>query len=251
MAAGFLRFAAGRRERRYFGRRAMEGQAVVERQEEARKLLAEAGFGPNNRLKITYNYINSPDARRSSVAMQDMWKQVGIDADIVAKEFAVHYDLLKTANFQLAFGGWVYDYNDAQSVLFLFKSTTEALNYPGHKSPVMTTCMRRRRRKTAPFAANFWAKRRAFVNDVAVAPNYFLHPSPRESYVLNWKEESAWDKSHPLARSRFDLVRPAQASVRTAAQPRARRLLALARILVQRRGMVKMVELLIGAFTRS
>ncbi len=166
--------------------------SMDDRRAQARQLLQQAGFGPEKPLKLTYNYINSgSDPKRQSVAMQAMWKQIGVDVDIVAKEFAVHYDLLKTANFQLANAGWIYDYNDAQSQLFLFESTTDQLNYPGYKSAAFDDLMRK-----AGIEADATARGKLLgeaagllLNDVAVAPTFFQYIRPLvKSYVLNWTE---------------------------------------------------------------
>src|SRR5262249_22996908 len=94
------------------------GKTMDERRAEAKKLLAEAGYRPQNPLKIGYNFINSPDAKRNAVAQQNMWKQIGVQVEHNAKDFAIHYDLLKSGNFELAWAGWVFDYDDALSVLF-------------------------------------------------------------------------------------------------------------------------------------
>ncbi len=166
-----------------------QGLSMDERRAQAKKLLSEAGFGPGKPLKLTYNYINSPDVKRQAVAMQAMWKQVGVDVDVVAKEFAVHYDLLKTANFQLANAGWIYDYNDAQSQLFLFQSSTDQLNYPGYKNSEYDRLMHAAEAEPDAVARGkvLGQASQLLLNDVAVVPTFFQYVRPLvKSYVLNW-----------------------------------------------------------------
>ena len=166
------------------------GKAMPERQAEARRLLASAGFGPDNPLKLTYNFNNRPDTKRNAIAMQAMWKQVGIDVELNAKDFAIHYDLLKTANFQIGEAGWIFDYNDAQSVLFLFQSSNEGLNYPGYKNPAYDELMRQaENEKDAVARGNLLGQAAGLlINDVAVAPTFFQFVRPLvKPYVLNWE----------------------------------------------------------------
>ena len=168
-----------------------KGMSMDERRAQAKQLLQQAGFGPEKPLKLTYNYINSGnDMKRQAVAMQAMWKQVGIEVDILAKDFAIHYDLLKTANFQLANAGWIYDFNDASSPLFLFESSTSVLNYPGYKNPAYDDLMQQAGREPDAVVRGKLLGKAAglLLNDVAVVPTFFQYIRPLvKSYVLNWQ----------------------------------------------------------------
>jgi oligopeptide transport system substrate-binding protein len=167
------------------------GKSMDERRAEAIALLKAAGFGPDKPLTLTYSFINRPDTKRAAIAMQAMWKQVGVKIELQARDFAVHYDALKTANFDLGDAGWVFDYNDAQSVLFLFQSSTEQLNYPGYKSPVFDDLMTK-----AEFEKDATARGKllgsaagVLLGDVAVAPSFFQFIRPLvKPHVLNWEE---------------------------------------------------------------
>jgi oligopeptide transport system substrate-binding protein len=161
-----------------------------ERRRQAKELLEQAGFGPGNQLKLTYNYINSGnDAKRQAVAMQAMWKLVGIDVEIVARDFAIHYDLLKTANFELSNAGWIYDYNDANSQLFLFESANSAMNYPGYKNPAYDMLMAQAAKEPDAAARGkmLGQASQLVLDDIAVVPTFFQFVRPLvKSYVLNW-----------------------------------------------------------------
>ncbi|MBP6011221.1 MAG: peptide ABC transporter substrate-binding protein [Alphaproteobacteria bacterium] len=112
-----------------------KSKSMDERRADAKRLLAEAGYGPDKPLKFTYNFIVTPDFKRSAVAIQAMMKQVGIQMELVPGEPKVHYDNLKTKNYQAANAAWVFDYPDAKNILYLFQSTTEQQNYPGYRNP--------------------------------------------------------------------------------------------------------------------
>ena len=166
------------------------GKSMPERQAEARKLLAEAGYGPDNPLKIAYNFINRPDTKRMAIATQAMLKQVGVNMQLEAKDFAIHYDLLKTGNFQMGEAGWVFDYNDAQSVLFLFLSSNEGLNYPGYKNPAYDALMAQSDNEIDATARGKLLGQAAglLLNDGAVSPSFFQFIRPLvKPYVLNWQ----------------------------------------------------------------
>jgi oligopeptide transport system substrate-binding protein len=119
------------------------GKSIEERREEAKKLLAEAGYGPANPLTFTFNYISTPDAKRSAVAIQAMMKGIGVKMELIPGEPKVHYDNLKTKNYQAGNAAWVFDYSDAKNILYLFQSSTEQQNYPGFNNPVFDDLMRR------------------------------------------------------------------------------------------------------------
>ena len=167
------------------------GKSMDERRTEAKALLQAAGFGPGKPLKFTYNFLNRPDTKRNAIAMQSMWKQIGVEVELLAKDFAVHYDLLKTANFDVSEAGWIFDYNDAQSVLFLFQSSTDQLNYPGYKNPAYDDLMAKaENEKDAATRGKYLGQAAGMLlNDVAVAPSFFQFIRPLvKPYVLNWEE---------------------------------------------------------------
>jgi oligopeptide transport system substrate-binding protein len=61
---------------------AFAGQPMAERLAEAKKLLAEAGYGPGKPLKLKYKTGGQEVNRRISVAVQSMWKPLGIEVEI-------------------------------------------------------------------------------------------------------------------------------------------------------------------------
>ena len=100
-----------------------------ERLEQAKALLAEAGYGPDNPLKFTLRYNTQENNKRFAIAAQNMWKQIGVEADLFNAEGKIHFADLKVGNFELARAGWIADYNDAQNFLFLLEKRTGPLNY--------------------------------------------------------------------------------------------------------------------------
>lgn len=115
---------------------------LKERQAKAKALLQDAGFGPGNPLRFELSYNTSENHKRIAVAVQAMWKQIGVQADLVNREVKVHYDLLKQAQFDVARAAWVADYNDPQNFLYLLETRTGPNNYGRFSHPEFDRLMR-------------------------------------------------------------------------------------------------------------
>jgi oligopeptide transport system substrate-binding protein len=95
-----------------------------QRVEEAKKLMAEAGYTPENPLKLQLRYNTNENHQRIAVAITDMWKQIGVQVELFNAETAVHYDALRAGDFQVGRAGWLMDYSDASNTLDLLKTGT-------------------------------------------------------------------------------------------------------------------------------
>jgi oligopeptide transport system substrate-binding protein len=105
--------------------------------EEARRLLAEAGY-PNGEgwpgLEIIYNTQEAH--RQVAVAIQQMWKEaLNIDITISNQEWKVYLNSVSQREFQVARRGWIGDYVDANNFLDLFL-TDGGNNNTGYSDPV-------------------------------------------------------------------------------------------------------------------
>lgn len=161
------------------------------RVEEAKKLLAAAGYGPNNPLKFGYNFINFPDARRSAVAIQSMMSNIGVTMELLPAEPKVHYDLLKTKSYEAANAAWVFDFSDAKNILYLFESTTMQQNYPGYNNPEFDSLIKRSDQE--PDAAKrgqmLDQANALLLRDLPAAPTFHQYQRTLvKPYVLNFVE---------------------------------------------------------------
>jgi oligopeptide transport system substrate-binding protein len=104
---------------------------VIEREEAAKKLLAEAGFGPNNPLRVEYRFNMSPENQATFVAIADQWKQIGVVTTPINTDGRTHFAFLRDRGvYDVARAGWIADYNDPQNFLFLLEtSAIPGLNY--------------------------------------------------------------------------------------------------------------------------
>ena len=110
---------------------------------EARRLLAQAGFGPANALSFDFNTSNTTEAKIVAVALQEMWREVGCEARIVPSESQIHYDILRKQDFSVGWVGWIADYRDAKDYLFLMQTSTTDLNYGSYSNPRYDALMER------------------------------------------------------------------------------------------------------------
>ena len=83
-----------------------DGFMLVYDPDQARALLAEAGYDANHPLRIAYKYSNSGIHSDVATVLQQMWKAVGIDVVFQSVESAVFYDQLDQGDFEIARYGY-------------------------------------------------------------------------------------------------------------------------------------------------
>lgn len=90
--------------------------------EEARKLLAEAGYPDGKGFpKITYKYNTNEGNKNIAEALQAMWKQnLGIEVDLYNEEWKVFINTRNQKDYQIARHSYLVDFFDAGSLLDLF-----------------------------------------------------------------------------------------------------------------------------------
>lgn len=108
---------------------------MTERLEEARRLLAEAGYGPGHPLTFQYRYIGDPDSRRMAAALQGMWAAAGMKVDVSVSEKKVHYNAVRAGDYDVSENNWFGDYNDAKNFLFLTQPSSDEMNVSKYANP--------------------------------------------------------------------------------------------------------------------
>lgn len=98
-----------------------------ERLDRAEALLAEAGYGLDNPLKLTLQYNTDEAHKRIAVAAQQFYKTIGIELTPNNIEWKVHTDRMQSGDFELARYAWCADYNEASTFLDFFR--TGGMNY--------------------------------------------------------------------------------------------------------------------------
>ncbi|WP_245391770.1 peptide ABC transporter substrate-binding protein [Salinicola aestuarinus] len=148
-------------------------QPMDARLDEARSLLADAGYDPDHPLELTLRYSTTEANKRIAVALAAMWRPLGIDVQLVNAEGAVHYSELANGNFDIGRGSWVADFDDASNFLGILQSDSPK-NYGGYASDEFDTLMDRAARETAPDARQALLEQaeRQALGDYAVMPVY-------------------------------------------------------------------------------
>jgi oligopeptide transport system substrate-binding protein len=111
------------------------GWSLERRQAEARRLLAEAGYGPGHPLKFEVKQRNTSDPMLIYPAIQADWKSVGVEATLAPEESQIAYADYRTRNFQAADAAWIADYNDPMTFLYLMRSNAGSFNYSDYRNP--------------------------------------------------------------------------------------------------------------------
>lgn len=108
---------------------------MADRVKRAQDLMRQAGYGPNNRLKANYDIRSSaPDALRDPAAIQAMWREIYVDADIRQNDTAVFYAKVREGDFEIGQAAWGADFNDSTNFLELLR-TGNANNYGRYSNP--------------------------------------------------------------------------------------------------------------------
>jgi ABC-type oligopeptide transport system substrate-binding subunit len=109
--------------------------ALPARQQEARRLLAAAGFGPDRPLSFEYLYDTNEENRKIAVALAAMWQAVGARAQLTNVDFNQLNRQVRTRNFTVARWAYFPSYDDPYALLSLFAGDNPN-NYPGYANPV-------------------------------------------------------------------------------------------------------------------
>lgn len=157
---------------------------------EAKALLEEAGYGPDNPVpKITFLFNTSETHRPIAEAIQSMWKnRLGIEIELVNKEWKSYLADRQRRDFTIARAGWLGDYLDPETFLGLWTSTSTN-NFSGWSHPDYDRLLSEAARLPAGPERNqtLTEAEKILLDEVPVLPIFFYNRayllSPR---VENW-----------------------------------------------------------------
>jgi oligopeptide transport system substrate-binding protein len=108
----------------------------IDREEKAKELLKEAGFGPGKPLKVEIRYNTTDNNRNTVVAVADQWKQIGVESTFINTDGKTHFAHLRDGgDFDIARYGWIADFSDPDNFLFLLKSDNKGFNAGKYNNP--------------------------------------------------------------------------------------------------------------------
>ncbi len=110
-------------------------KSQIDREDEAKKVLAELGYGPDKPLKMEIRYNTSENHKNTAVAIQEQLKPLGIEVTLLNTDTKTHYGMLEQhGDFDIARAGWIADYKDPSNFLDLCK-TGAGNNYAVYSNP--------------------------------------------------------------------------------------------------------------------
>ncbi|HVJ51013.1 MAG TPA: peptide ABC transporter substrate-binding protein [Aliidongia sp.] len=108
--------------------------SMAERLTLARKLMAEAGYGPDKPLKLTMVYPTQEDYRRELAAATVMWKEIGVELTLDNMQWQVFLSQVQQKNYDLGILGEINLGDDLESSFQNYQSSNATYNWPGYKS---------------------------------------------------------------------------------------------------------------------
>lgn len=148
----------------------------AERDTEARRLYAEAGYSTDQPLAVELIYNTNENHKRIAVAIASMWKKtLGIRMQLLNQEWKVFLTTRQRGETTEIFrGGWIGDYNDAFTFSQLLHSTNE-MNHPGYVNPRYDELIERSAAEEDPAtrAAVLQQAEQLLLEDMPIIPIYF------------------------------------------------------------------------------
>jgi oligopeptide transport system substrate-binding protein len=152
-------------------------QSQERRNAQARRLIAQAGYGPENPLQIELRFNTNDLHRRIALAIQAMWKEeLGVETELINEEFQVLLANMRAAELTQVFrSSWIGDYNDAHTFLSIMQSGHTS-NTPRYSNEEFDSLMQSAATQTNPDLRRSYLEEaeRVLLSDHAVIPIYFL-----------------------------------------------------------------------------
>ncbi|MEO1103641.1 MAG: ABC transporter substrate-binding protein, partial [Pseudomonadota bacterium] len=167
--------------------------SILDREDEAIRLMTEAGFGPDNPLTIEISYNTAEDHRNAATAIAEMWRPLGINVTFNQRDLSAHYAMLRDEKaHQVARAGWIGDYSDPQNFLFLNLSDNPGFNYGNYNNPEYDALLDQANKEPdlAKRAELLAEAERVFLRDVPQIPLMFYSSTSLVSPKLSGWEDN-------------------------------------------------------------
>ena len=160
----------------------------------ARKLMQDAGYGPFNKLSLTYLTPGNPDNKRLAAVYQAMTRQIFVDLRIVTADYPLVLRALRQGQYQLAYTNWLADFSDATNFLDLLRTGSPG-NYAGYKNPKFDAAMAAAQKEPDPGkrAALLQGAHRIALADMPWVPIRFLSQTEAVGPHVGGYVQNPWD----------------------------------------------------------
>jgi oligopeptide transport system substrate-binding protein len=178
---------------------------LVQRQIEAKALLAQAGFNTRHPLKLEIKTQNLTDSLLLAEAVQADWRAIGIEATVAQNDTSIAFAAYRNRDFQVGAMSWYADFNDPVTFLGLLKSDVGAQNYGDYKSPAYDALLAQADLEPdATKRAQILARaEQIMLDDEGMAPIYFIV----NRNIVNPKITGWVDNSENFHRARWLCVK--------------------------------------------
>jgi oligopeptide transport system substrate-binding protein len=182
------------------------GWTQAERNEEAQRLYAQAGYSEQKPLAIELRYNTSENHKKIALAVASMWKQVlGVQTTLVNEEWKVFLqNREQKAITQVFRAGWISDYNDPYSFLELFR-TGHVRNDYGYTNTSFDALLEEIARERGPARRDrmMVEAERMLLEDNAIIPVYtYVTKRLVDRHIRGWQDNVM---DHHLSRHMFKL----------------------------------------------
>ncbi|KFX07410.1 peptide ABC transporter substrate-binding protein [Pectobacterium betavasculorum] len=147
----------------------------AKRNEEAKKLLAEAGYTKQKPLTFNLLYNTSDLHKKIAIAAASIWKQnIGVDVKLENQEWKTFLNTRHQGTYDVARGGWCADYNEPSTFLnsMLSDSSSNTSHYKSKEFDALVA--KSLQVKTDEERANVYQQAEALLNkDAVIAPVYY------------------------------------------------------------------------------
>lgn len=174
-------------------------EPMAKRNEEAIKLLEDAGFSKSNPLKFTILYNTNENHKKVAIAAASMWKANTkglIDVKLENQEWKTYIDSRRAGRYDVARAGWNADYNQATTFGNYFLSTSSN-NTAKYASAEYDKAMTESYLATdAKGRAEAYAKAEAILaQDFAIVPVFnYVNPRLVKPYVGGYTAKDPQDQ---------------------------------------------------------
>lgn len=174
-------------------------QAYPQRLDEAKKLLAAAGFSGSKPLRFTLDYQNLEDGRRVAVALQAMWRSIGADVQLTTTGFENKDTSLRNGDFDVSWFTFYAPYSDATAFLYLLEANN-ARNYSKYSNPEFDGMLRTANRMHDPVERAAFLKKaeQLALSAYPVIPLFV----PSRTYLVS-KRVQGWDDQMDTHMARY------------------------------------------------
>lgn len=175
----------------------------TERLEEAKRLLEEAGYGPDNPFAFEFIHRSTDDNPKAAPVAQSNWSDIAdwVRPTIVKQDTKVLYARLRQSDFAVSDAAWVADFDDPINFLYLLESNTGQQNYGNYSNPEYDALLARSNAEQdlKKRAETFAEAEKLMLEDYPITPMWFQVTKNLVDPTLTGWEENAQDQH----RSRF------------------------------------------------